>query len=223
MVYTTNLITVLKSLFDVVEPSSSKKIIWSDLSRVSEKYERSPLRVQVHDRICSNFKLDQQRSDAAKFRHELRELLGDNAPPSVPVHNETGGRNSQVPEAPPASPPSTGEPLSSHGSTETSPKSPPPPQKGSMSTRGGPPPAPKVPPPAPKVLPPAPRVPPPAPKVPPPAPKVPPTPHESSSTPGQSTGAVQSPTCCSPSWWSGIWQSVRDCLCCRCCSSQPPS
>jgi hypothetical protein len=93
MAYTTDLITVLKSLFDVVKPRFSEETMWSELNRVFESYERLDPRQQIHRRICANFRLDRQISDAESFRHELRELLEGEPLLSSSGRNETGGRN----------------------------------------------------------------------------------------------------------------------------------
>src|SRR5712691_11244582 len=89
MAYTTDLITVLKSLFDVVKPVT----MWSELNRVFQAYERLDPRQQIHRRICANFRLDRQISDVDSFRHELRELLEGEPLLSGSERNAPGGRN----------------------------------------------------------------------------------------------------------------------------------
>jgi len=93
MAYTTDLITVLKSLFDVVKSSFSEGPMWSELSRVFQAYERLDPRQHFHRRICANFRLDRQISDVESIRHELRELLEGEPLLSSSERNQTGGWN----------------------------------------------------------------------------------------------------------------------------------
>jgi hypothetical protein len=75
MVYAADLITVLKSLFDVVKPSLSGGSMWSELNRVFQAYELLDSRQEIHRRICASFQPDRQISDPASLRRELLELL----------------------------------------------------------------------------------------------------------------------------------------------------
>jgi len=114
MAYTTDLITVLKSLFDVV-PSSSEGTMWPELNRVFQAYERFDPREQIHRRICANFQHDQQINDADGFRLELRAML-EHELGSEP--KESGGRKVQATSALPT--PSLGlHPTSSRMSTRS--------------------------------------------------------------------------------------------------------
>ena len=87
MAYTTDLITVLRSLFDIAKPSFSEGSMWLELNRVFEAYERLDPRQQIHRRICAKFQLDRQISDVDSFRRELRELLEGEPPLSGSERN----------------------------------------------------------------------------------------------------------------------------------------
>ena len=113
MAYTTDLITVLKSLFDVVKPSFPGGTMWSELNSVFETYKRLDPREQTHSRICANFQLDRQISHPTSLRRELRELLERESPLSGSQRHASGSRNPQVTGPPPASSSSPGKPPSS--------------------------------------------------------------------------------------------------------------
>jgi len=108
MAYTTDLITVLKSLFDVEKPSFSEGTMWPELNRVFQTYEQLDPREQIHRRICAKFQHDQQSSDPGSFHRELCELLLEPPLPD-PERNEIGGRNARGTSANPASSSQTAE------------------------------------------------------------------------------------------------------------------
>ena len=138
MAYISDLITVLKSLFDVVTPSLSDGTMWLELNRVFQGYERLDPREQIHRRICANFQHDRQIGDPGSFRHELRELLMEREVHlSGPERNDTGGRNAHT-GAPPASPPSTGKPPPSPAGPATPRRGPVTSPAGPAISRGGP-------------------------------------------------------------------------------------
>jgi hypothetical protein len=114
MAYTTDLITVFKSLFDVEQPISSERTMWSELNRVFQAYERlDDPRQQIHRRICANFRLDRQ-IDVDGIRHELRELL--EGEPLLPARrNETGRGGPSTSRVEPASSPHGGRRATSRG------------------------------------------------------------------------------------------------------------
>ena len=115
MAYVADLITVLTSLFDVVEPSSSEETVWSQLNRVFQAYERLDPREQIHPRICAAFQRGQQTGDPVSIGLELRELLSEREPPvSGSERNKIGGRNAQDTGAG-VSAKSPGEPVPSSG------------------------------------------------------------------------------------------------------------
>ena len=145
MAYTTDLVTVLKSLFDIVKPSFSEGTMWLELNRVFQAYERLDPREQIHRRICANFQHDRQTGDSDIFRRELRELLLEREPLlSGSERNGTGSRSAQDTRAPPASSSRTREPPSSPGVTASSPKVHAP-SSGTAQPPGGPAPSPGVP------------------------------------------------------------------------------
>ena len=150
MAYTTDLVTVLKSLFDIVKPTFSEGTMWLELNKVFQAYGRLDPREQIHRRICANFQQDQQISDPGSFRRELRELLLEREPPhSGSERNGTGSWNARDTRARPGSssrttepPSSSGVPTPSLGVTASSPKSQAPSHGVSAQPPGGPAPSP---------------------------------------------------------------------------------
>ena len=127
MTYTTDLTTVLKSLFDIAKPSFSEGTLWSELNKVFQAYEQLDPREQIHRRICASFQPDQQIDDPASFRRGLlRDLLLEREPRlSGPERSKTGGRNAQdtrATRAPGASSSRTKEPPSPPGVPTPSPR-----------------------------------------------------------------------------------------------------
>jgi len=142
MAYTANLITVLKSLFEIVESSPSDRTTWLKLHRVFRAYQRLDPREQIYRRIYANIQHDRQISDSVSFRRELCELLEHDP---LRSGSERVGQNTQSTGASPTSSPSTEEPPSSLGLSTLSPGVHAPSPEVSAQSPGGPAPSPGVP------------------------------------------------------------------------------
>ena len=116
MAYIADLITVLKSLFDIDKQGFLEGAVWLQLNRVFQAYEQSDPREPIHRRICATLQLDQQASDPVGIGRELRELLLEREPPLSDLErNGTGGWEAQDEGAPLESSPSIEEPQTSPG------------------------------------------------------------------------------------------------------------
>lgn len=100
MIYTADLTTVLKSLFEITVirmPHSPERTTWLGLKEAFEAYEGSGSRQQIHHRICAIFRQQQQILDLDSFHRMFYELVKDvGAPASVPAPVAT---SSPAPEA----------------------------------------------------------------------------------------------------------------------------
>jgi len=78
IVYTVDLIRVLRELFDItLRPDLSLTITWTELQAAVEAYERSQFRLRVHMRICSKTAQDEQDLTADDISRKIRELPRD--------------------------------------------------------------------------------------------------------------------------------------------------
>jgi len=100
--YTADLITVLKSLFDIVIMSSfSGTTTWIALKDAFQASGQSDPHQQIHRRIWADFPHDQQIRDADAFHRLLRGLLEDTREPvSSPSNSKVPMRHHQSLEAP---------------------------------------------------------------------------------------------------------------------------
>jgi hypothetical protein len=104
MIYTADLTTVLKSLFEITVirmPHSSERATWLKLKEAFEAYEGSGSRQQIHHRICAIFQHQQQTLDLDSFHRMFYELVKDagGVPASVAAPVASSSGSSPVPEA----------------------------------------------------------------------------------------------------------------------------
>lgn len=119
MAYTADLITVLKSVFDIVIISSfSGTTTWFALKDVFRASEQSDPHHQIHRRICADFQRDQQFRDPNSFRQFLRQLLEGGTPLSGSRPAKTEHRSTPAIKEPVPSSSSTRVPMQRHERTD---------------------------------------------------------------------------------------------------------